>query len=206
MKPFSYLVQFRADVLADRHREIVNVLSAMKGSGITLFPSVVGLENFSGRELQVLNRGYTPGTVTRAIVSLISLKEMFPAELDLSETVASFILFNPYTRFQDLKINLDKMKITDFSLFKDININRVRINPDTALYELARLDGLTIEKQDDRSLADLPRGGYQADFPYRFKDRRVAMVCESYLAGEKMKLNGTTERTLYVLEKIVNSF
>lgn len=203
IRPVKFYMQLRPDVIVNRSKDMRAILEAFEGTGFGICLATVGLENFSARELQVLNRGYAPEMLPRALAIIKELKEKFPAELDMSRAIASFILFNPYTRVEDIALNVEKIAATDLSAFKSININKARIHPGAGLYELAEMDGLLVEEGGGTRLSDLPRGGYQGDYGYRFQDPRVERIYSSFAEAEKELSVEFEKHKIYILKRLV---
>jgi hypothetical protein len=203
-KPVKFQIQLRPDVIVNRQDKIEEILRAYEGSGFCVHLATVGFENFSKKELQILHRGYPPETNTKALEVITRLHNAFPVTLDLSRAVASFILFNPYTTIEDITENLKQIAAHDFSLFHTININKVRIHPQVGLYALSQLDGLLAGSDPQRTLTDLPRGGYRGDYGYRFLDEQVAAVYSAFAEAEKNLTEDFQKHKLYILQKILD--
>lgn len=206
-RPVGFQMQLRPDVIVRRENDLWAILSAFKSSGFRVHLATVGFENFSESELKILNRGYEPYINTQALEIIRNFAEKFPQTIDMSRAIASFILFNPYTSMEDVEENLDQIAARDFGLFFRIKINKARIHPGVGLYALARREGLLVEsKRDTHLLSDLPRGGYQGDYGYRFKDPKIAAVYDCYAEAERNVRAGIEQHEIYILKKIVESF
>ena len=77
------------------------------------------------------------------------------------------------------------LKLKDkFSIFRNININKLRIDRGMALYELAKKEGLVSKpgfEDETEELTDLPRGGFRAgSVNYYFNETNVGLVYKIY--------------------------
>ncbi len=202
-RPVGFQMQLRPDVIVNLQDKIRKILEVYSGSGMTLHLATVGFENFSKKELGILHRGYAPQALTQALEIIKSLIKDYPETLDMSRSIASFILFNPYTTIKDIKENLAMISEHDFSCFFDININKVRIYPGVGLYALVEHDGLLDITNKAQQLSDLPRGGYQGDYGYIFKEEKVAAAYRSYAEAERAIPELFRKNKIYILKKIV---
>ena len=205
-RPVKFYMQLRPDVIIKRKREIRSMLDAYAGTGSAIHLATVGFENFSVRELKVLNRGYAPGNITSSLNIIKEFAGEFPDSLDMSRAMASFILFNPYTRIPDIELNIEQITKHDFSLFHNININKARINPSTGLYALAQKDNLLREKDENTRMSDLPRGGYQGDYEYRFADPKIGKIYAAFAKAENEVSESFDRHKIYILKRIVDHF
>jgi len=186
LKPLTFHIQLRPDVIVKKKKQIERILNLMRKTKLSFYLSVVGFENFSERELLILNRGYKPEMNVKALKVLDYFFKKYPKEFVMKDAVASFILFEPFTRIDDLKININSiLKLKDkFSIFRNININKLRIDRGMALYELAKKEGLVSKpgfEDETEELTDLPRGGFRAgSVNYYFNETNVGLVYKIY--------------------------
>ncbi len=187
--PFSLLIESRADWWLQNTGRFVRALEAAKRSSIKLAPFLVGIENFSQTELDRFNKGATSETLVKFLGALHRWFADYAPAMDLSHAAFGFILFTPWTTLSDLRTNLDTIRQTGMDRFRGhLLLSRVRLYPDTALYWLAKRDGLLANDyerpQDDASA----RYGYLPAKPFRFRDPRVARIAE--LATEVIAKQG----------------
>jgi len=178
----NFHVQFRSDTLAGEKEKIEEILNLMKKGNNAFFSSNIGFENFSPKELLLLNRGTSDKINLRALQVFSYFKNNYPRNWITEETTASFILFNPFTTIQDIKINLSYfLKFKNyFEMFKTLNFNKLKIPQDTPIYFLAKKENLLVVKN---SLENVKTscGGYVSDFvDYKFKDPRIESLYKNY--------------------------
>lgn len=175
--PFTLLIESRADWWLQNSGRFVRALEAAKRSSIKLAPFLVGIENFSQAELDRFNKGTTSETLVKFLGALHRWHADYAPAMDLSHAAFGFIMFTPWTTLDDLKTNLECIRQTGMDKFRGhLLLSRVRLYPDTALYWLAKRDGLLVDDyarpEDDASA----RYGYLPAKPYRFRDPKVARI------------------------------
>lgn len=169
---FTLLLQTRADWLLAGGRRFGLALEAAARANITVTPFLVGIESFSQAELDRFNKGVTVETNRELLARLRAWTEEYTA-FDLSRASFGFILFSPWTTMDDLERNCEGIAATRLDELRGkLLCSRVRLYPDTALYYLARRDGLLLDADDGTAAAG--RYGYFPDAPWRFADDRVA--------------------------------
>jgi len=173
-RDLTLVMQCRPDVIAQRAEEIEAVAADAAASGTQLKIGVVGFENFSPPEILVLNRGATPDELDRAAVILNRWSAQPPPGLVVRGFTPSFILFTPWTRIEDLEVNLHR--IARHGLWQ-ANIERLRVGPGTPAYERARRDGLVL---DGSVRAASHPNGYTSEREIRFADPLVAAVSAGF--------------------------
>lgn len=186
--PFTLLIESRADWWLQNSGRFVRALEAAKRSAIKLAPFLVGIENFSQPELDRFNKGATSETLVKFLGALHRWHADYAPAMDLSHAAFGFIMFTPWTTLDDVRTNLDCIRQTNMNRFRGhLLLSRVRLYPDTALYWLAKRDGLLVDDyarpEDDAST----RYGYLPAKPYRFRDSKVARIAElatEYIAQE----------------------
>jgi len=194
--PFTLLIESRADWWLQNSGRFVRALEAAKRSSIKLAPFLVGIENFSQTELDRFNKGATSETLVKFLGALHRWHADYAPAMDLSHAAFGFIMFTPWTTLEDLETNLESIRQTGMDRFRGhLLLSRVRLYPDTALYWLAKRDGLLVDDyarpEDDASA----RYGYLPAKPYRFRDAKVARIAE--LAAETIsQIGGRDERRL----------
>lgn len=167
-------MQCRPDIIAQRANEIEALGADAAACGTVLRIGVVGFENFSPREILVLNRGVSPEDLDAAAAILNGWSEHPPAGLMVRGFTPSFILFTPWTRIEDLDVNLQR--ITRHGLWS-ANIERLRIGPGTPAFEKAQRDGLVVD-EPVRSTAH--PNGYTSERAFRYADANVAAVSAGF--------------------------
>lgn len=161
------------------------------GEGEGAFPAALGFyllgyENFSDAELTRFHKGMTGAEIERALERMDDWAARYPARFRLSPT-SGFILFTPWTRLEDLRINAEVMRRRGFSRFRGrALLSQLRLHPEQPLYWLAEKDGLLETVREDPSTSDAYRRGYRMDAPWRFADPKVAAVHAAVLAAASL--------------------
>ncbi|HZU85824.1 MAG TPA: hypothetical protein VE987_23025 [Polyangiaceae bacterium] len=171
---FTLLLETRADWFMRNAKRFERALEVALASDMRLAPFLVGVENFSQPELDRFNKGTTAEANVEFLDALWRWKQQYGDALELGHTSFGFILFTPWTSMADLEANLAGIRRTKFDAFRgSLLLSRARLYPDTALYYLARRDGLLAEEfreNEDTSR----RYGYYPAAPWRFLHEDVA--------------------------------
>ena len=175
---FALLLETRADWFLRSRERLEAALRVAAEAEVRIAPFLVGIESFSADELRRFNKGTTPETNEQFLAALRELAAEFPA-LDLSEASFGFIALTPWTTLDDLRANYDAVMRTGlYELRGRLLLSRARLYPDTALYYLARAQGLLEDEHaSDRDDASR-RYGYYPSAPWRFADPRTARFAE----------------------------
>jgi hypothetical protein len=170
----SFAMQCRPDVLAKRWPDLERVAGHAAACETELRVAVVGFENFSPREIDVLNRGAPPEDLEAAVGVMRRWEQQPPPGLRVQGWIPSFILFTPWTRPEDLQVNLDFIERQGLW---DANIERLRVGQGTAVFELAQHEGLVV---DGPVRTSAHPNGYFAEREIRFVDARVAATAAGF--------------------------
>lgn len=174
LNSLSLYVFFRPDDLVSNKEKIESLLKIMAKKDCSFIIENLGLENFSKKELAILNRGYGPEKNIEALKIFDYFKKKYPKIWRAERTSVSFILFGPFTEIKDLRINADYMtKFREyFFSFRRINFNKLRIEDDTPIYHLVKKAGLILKKN-----------GY---LDYRFNNPEIGRIYEDYIRFSKL--------------------
>jgi hypothetical protein len=167
-------MQCRPDVIATRSEEIESLAADALACGTRLRIGVVGFENFSPREILVLNRGAAPERLDTAAEILNGWLRQPPAGLLVRGFTPSFILFTPWTTLEDLDLNLQRIARHDLW---GANIERLRIGTGTPVFARAQRDGLVA---DGPVRAAAHPNGYSSERDIRFADVHTAAVSRGF--------------------------
>lgn len=189
-------MQCRPDVIAQRAPEIEALGAAAAACGTRLRIGVVGFENFSPQEIQVLNRGVSPEDLDTAAAILNRWSEHPPVGLVVRGFTPSFILFTPWTRLEDLDINLER--IARHGLW-NANIERLRVGPATPVFAKARREGL-VATTPSRP-AQHPNG-YLAERDLCFAQPLTAAVAHGFETLRALAPDDQVELLLGVMETV----
>lgn len=201
--PFTLLVESRADWFLQNEARFTRALEAARRGQITIAPYLVGVENFSQRELDRFNKGIVAETNVRFLDALVRWRDRYAPALDLSHGAFGFVLFTPWTTLEDLRENLEGIRKTRLHRFRGrFLLSRARLYPDTALYYLAQRDGLLAPEfaraADDASA----RYGYLPAHPFRFADPHVARIAA--LAPDVLERRGGKDE-LCIFEALLDT-
>jgi len=170
------MVRARVDYLESCSDQLIRALETLGDRG-TIVPYLIGLENFSDRELRRYNKGQTAEEVENGIARLDALGEAYP-NFHVSPS-QGFILFGPWTTLEDLELNVAAFRRVGFQRFRGrVTRSKLRLNPDAALIARARADGLVQDSHDRPDEDNAADTGYQAEIPYRFAEPATARVWE----------------------------
>jgi hypothetical protein len=194
----SLAAQFRPDVVARRSAEIERLAARAEDCGTNLSIMVVGYENFSKRELEVLNRGTEPSDLVEAASIARRWKKAPPCGLSLANCTPSFILFTPWTRIEDLELNLRQIELNGLG---NANIERLRAGPGTPVYEKARRMGLL---SDGPVRYDVHPNGYGAEREILFADPRTAEVSAGFERLKSLAFEDQVELLGAVLRAVMD--
>jgi len=187
-------MQCRPDVIAKRAPEIEALAADADACGTKLRIGVVGFENFSEHEIDVLNRGAARETLDAAAAILNRWLAHPPTGLLVRDFIPSFILFTPWTRVEDLQLNLER--IFTHNLW-EANIERLRIGPSTPAFVRAQRDGLIA---DGPVRAAAHPNGYWSEREIRFADPRVGAICAGFERLRPLSYNDQPELLASVVE------
>jgi hypothetical protein len=173
-KGLTLAMQCRPDVIAKRATEIEALAADAAKCGTRVRVGVAGFENCSPREILVLNRGAAPEYLEAAASILNRWSAHEPPGLVAKGFTPSFILFTPWTRVEDLEINLGFIARHGFW---QANIERLRIGPGTPAFAKAVHDGLMI---DGPVRPAAHPNGYTSEREFRFVDGRVEAISAGF--------------------------
>ena len=197
LAPFTIMLETRADWFLRSGARLERALQACATAGYSIAPFLIGIENFSQPQLDRYNKGIDAKTNIEFLQRLWSLHDRFGDALNLKLGAFGFVLFNPWTTLQDLRVNYDAIVETRFHRLRGhVLLSRARLYPDTALFYLARHDGLLIEEFTSARNDPSRRYGYFPSQPWRFADPDVSHFAE--LATElSERTAGRDHMTLY---------
>ncbi len=164
----------------------------------------MGIENFSQPELDRYNKGIRAETNVAFLEALWGWRERFGDTLDLDNAAFGFVLFSPWTRMDDLRTNFEGIRRTRFDRLRGKLLHsRARLYPDTALYYLARRDGLLVDHLAAAAADNSRRYGYFPSNPWRFQDPQVARFAE--VAVEVVERTGGQDQ-LRIFQVLLEAF
>jgi hypothetical protein len=179
LTPLVLMLQTRADWFVRNLARFERALDVARTAGIRVSPFLVGIENFSQRELDRFNKGMTAEENVSFLDALWRWRDTHADVIDLTHASFGFILLSPWTTMEDLAINLEGIRRTKLDRLRGrLLVSRARLYPDTALYYLAQRDGLLIDAFTGAHEDNSRRFGYYPSQPWRYQDPAVARFSE----------------------------
>lgn len=173
--PLTLLLETRVDWFVRSAARFERALERAAEARVRLAPYLVGIESFSQAELDRFNKGMRAEDNEAFLESLDRWEALWPESLDLSHASFGFVLFTPWTTLDDLRANHRAIVRTGLDRFRgSLLLSRARLYPDTALYWLAKRDGLLSERWEHAGEDNARRYGYFPGHPWRFADPKVA--------------------------------
>jgi hypothetical protein len=175
----TFHLQGRADVYLKRRRLFEACLDQARERGLKLSPYLVGIENFSDRELAILHKGTTGARNLAFLEALDAWRARFGEALAMHDLTFGFLLWNPWTRMEDLRLNLEVLQRVRMHRFRgDEIVTRLRLYPSLPLHHKAAADGLLLPAYEHAFLSSAARYGYEAEQPWRHADLKVQRAAE----------------------------
>lgn len=169
---FSLYVQSRVDFFNNKYDQVLKIISNLKNSNLKIYFYLIGFENFSQRILDILNKNIIVEEIFLVIERLNFLEKRFPDFFFSKLGSHGFIMYTPWTQWEDLEKNLHYIKKYDFHKFcSDCNYNTLRLTPDIPLFYKAKQEGLFKERFKINSGS--VKRGYCVDYSWSFKDKKV---------------------------------
>ena len=122
-------------------------------------------------------------------MSFFYFRKKYPRTWITKNTSASFILFEPFTNMEDLKINAARIiQFKKYFLsFYRVSFNKLRIAKDTPIYHLARKAGLILRQNPDS---------------YCFKNSEIEKIYKNYIKlFNSSTVNNQSQRAIFSLIK-----
>lgn len=195
------LFNCRVDNFIKNRERIESALRALLRTKNRLYLALVGIENFSNEELQRYNKGFYNYDIFKFLSVVFELKNRYPKCFDFSEYGGfSLILFNPFTRLEDLRLNYHIIKYLSIeNLCGKLFTSRIRLYEGLPFYHLVKDAGLIVNHYKESGLDTARWNFYKREIPWRYKDKRVERFNLSIL-GERdnsldkiiVKLSGYT--------------
>ncbi|MBN2498775.1 MAG: hypothetical protein JXR96_29560 [Deltaproteobacteria bacterium] len=187
------LLSGRADQILAHEASILESLERLAPTRSRLQLCLVGVESFSGRELERYNKGISIRQVLDLLLLLRRFAGRYPRHFDFDEHGGlSLILYSPWTRIEDLLYNYRLVRLARLEPWcSKLFTSRLRLHPGLPLYHLAARDGLLAESWPQPERA--PKGLYPPETPWRFRDPRVARIAEAIARMEDEPLDAAID-------------
>lgn len=173
-----------------------------QGPAIGIYAS--GVESFSLEELTLYNKGTTPLDCIRAFNIARGLKRTYPDRF--SYTGLSFLLFSPWTKPENLHLNMGLIRHLHISRKEAGNIfqSRMRLHRHLAITGLAEHEGVVIEKETDPTLIMNRRKLFANEKPWDFVDGRLKPLSRIVLRFDLFNENDHDKLTQSVKKHFVS--
>ena len=173
--PSTFVLECRADRLADRIDAFRQAAECLATAGHRLQLGVVGIESFSARQLDRFHKGYPPRVNLAALRILRALVQDRSSPLELRpDSGLSTILLDPWASPSDPAVTLAVVRRLNLvPLCRKILGSRLRLHPGLPLAASAQADGLLLDRYDDPFLDTARRTLYPEELPWRFADPRM---------------------------------
>ncbi|MBM4386359.1 MAG: hypothetical protein FJ088_01390 [Deltaproteobacteria bacterium] len=177
--PSAFLFSARADELLGKKKAIERFLPLLRERGHSIHIWVIGIENFSERENERLNKGLSIEKILECDELVRGWEERYPDTFVFSRYGGySFILFTPWTEIKDLRKNLEYAKKLNVDPRGFFLRSRLQLMPERPITLLAERDGLLAEKPD---IPEFDSGCVQtwqiSELAWRFKKSEVSHIC-----------------------------
>jgi hypothetical protein len=174
-RPLQLLIDCRADRFVRSADSFRRALESLESSGCRFELCLMGVENFSSRELGRLNKGLDPATNLRAIGQLFELEQAFPSSFGFrTHGGLSLITFTPWTTSTELILNLMVVRLLGLEqMAGKLLTGRLRLHAGLPLTEAARRDGLLIERYSDPLLDTARLNMYEPEIPWKFAQPEI---------------------------------
>ena len=166
------LLDSRADTLVRVAEDLRGALDDLGETGHCLHLCLIGIENFSSRELRRLNKGLTAADNLAAVRTLFTLEAEHPGRFGFREYGGlSLITYTPWTAPEELDLNLSVLELLDLAPYAGKHLTgRLRLYPGLPLEARTRVDGLLRDRYDDPLLDTASLTFYETELPWAFQD------------------------------------
>ena len=168
---FDILLETRTDWFLGGLQGFEKALQKASEHGHKILLFLMGIENFSPRELELLNKGVSAEDNERVVHECRRLRAKYPQSYSQERAAFGFILYNPWTEPADLLLNAMAIERTKFQEFRgELTRAKLRLYPDTALYYKAKHENLLAERFPFEAMDSARRYGYEAEVPWCFQN------------------------------------
>ena len=170
-----WLFPARADAVLREQRALEEAILSARANGQILEVYLSGFEAFSDRELARYNKGTTKSEMLESVELLRELGTRYPDAFEYARSRGhSMLLFNPWTRPEDVRESVDAMRAYGLGeLFFEVGRNRLRLYPDLPITYAAERDGALEREWQAGDEGAARRKGYSSERPWRFLDGRT---------------------------------
>ncbi len=173
----DFLFNCRVDHVVRLRKSLEQAIASFSGAQNRIQLCLIGVENFSQRELDRFNKGITTEMIITMVGILRELERKYPRGFDYREYGGfSTILYTPWTTLEDLQFNLSLVHHLGIEkVCGKLLSSRLRLYHGLPIARLAERDTLLMKEYDDPVLNTAKRNFYDAEIPWHFQDKRVEM-------------------------------
>ncbi len=190
---YTFLFRGRAELLPANEDVLRRSITIARNAGHIISVLLLGFENFSDKELELYNKGVKSDDIRRAIDLLFLLEKEYPENFTFTKYASHcFILFNPWTTMEDLKINIQAFQEYEIErVVGNITSRRLRLYKELPLYEKAMADDLICDETVFDEMFMKKSGYLHPEQPWRFREPDVETVwrLNSFLSVEYKNIN-----------------
>jgi len=174
--PTTFFISTRVDRVLRLVDRLRNALPVLERRGHRLLIWNMGIENWSPRENERLNKGLSPDVLREGTLAARRLAEDFPGVFGFGGW--GYILYTPWTDLEDLRVNLRELRNPGSGGDEGFALGTaLQLLPGLPVTRLAEADGLLTDRFEDLptdSGCITTWDGYE--LPWRFADPRVARM------------------------------
>jgi len=165
------LLDSRADTLVRVADDLRGALADLDGTGHCLHLCLIGIESFSSRELDRLNKGLRGEDNLDAVRTLFTLEAEHPGRFAFRQYGGlSLITYTPWTAAEELDLNLAVLELLELAPYAGKHLTgRLRLYPGLPLEARTRADGLLRERYEDPLLDTARLTFYENEIPWTFR-------------------------------------
>ncbi len=198
LKPSIFYTMIRVDVLLGLLTLLEAFLPRLRDAGHGLRVLSIGAENFSEPENERFNKGVSTAQIWKCFERIRDVEARFPQTFACPDHgYFSAILFTPWTTPADLRTNIEASRQLGASWLNRSLGTRLQLWPEVPITDLARRDGLLVDRRDP-AVQDITAvcgsSPDQREVLWRFADERTARIHAILIRLEPLPQQATFSR------------
>jgi len=196
LQPCSFVTMLRADDLLATLPRLERALQILATGRHTLRLVSIGAENFSEAENGRMNKDVTPAQLWKCVDALEQLLRRYPGTfLPGDEGHLTGILFTPWTRPEDVLVNVEAARRLGWVWLERMIGTRLQLWPQAPITELAAHDGLIAPSFEDLGvIAPICIAAPEdRELAWRFADRRTALLHRILIRLDKVPFSAAIQ-------------
>lgn len=187
----DFLFNFRVDNFLKSRDKIETGLKLISKTKNRFALALVGIENFSNKELLLYNKGFKNCDIFNFLKFVFELKNKYKEHFEYEEYGGfSLILFNPFTTLEDLRLNYHLIKYLNIeNLCGKLFTSRIRLYKELPIYHLAKRDNLIIKRYKDKKLDTASWNFYKDEIPWRYRERIVNQINQFFTKKNNINID-----------------